>query len=591
MSAPLLPILAAKCQLEALGFKCLPCLPKAKSCNVKDWPQKTFADQDFAADSNIAVKLQGFIDVDLDCAEAHALAPYILPASACVWGRKSRPRSHWLYAGELPETASFQFDGMIVEIRTGHHQTLAPGSTHPSGELVEFSQNGAPTAVNAVDLAFRARVLAAAVLVAREAWGNGNHHIPALAFSGILARACVPIEMATSAIRALAKFDSSTESLSDLLNAVETTYQRHAEGKAISGIKVLRDAGLSEAATTMIHKWLPGASPKDSLFGYSHPPNWKNLMTTVEEFIKRPFPPREALIEDVLLKCDAAILYGEPGEGKTLLSLSMANALARGDTFGPFKVSSKRKVAFIEGEMSGPDLVGQFKKMQISGDVRLIPSADLQASTPDISHPAQQTVIIEALEKEQIEVVWFDNLFSLAQITEFISNDDPGINQLARFAAELRNRGITAIFVHHATKTGTGPMGATRLVAPMDLVMKVTRNDDVISLSFEKHRSRAKPPTKKLKITEIDGLLFLQEAALAAGVTSKAFEEGVLLELATGNTSYDALKTKLDCTKSTISNVMKSLAAKGDVAKTANHSQASYALTEQGKNRASKLKQ
>jgi hypothetical protein len=40
---------------------------------------------------------QGLTDVDLDCVEAIAIAPYILPRTEAIFGRASKRASHWLY--------------------------------------------------------------------------------------------------------------------------------------------------------------------------------------------------------------------------------------------------------------------------------------------------------------------------------------------------------------------------------------------------------------------------------------------------------------------------------------------------------------
>src|SRR4026208_1058168 len=40
----------------------------------------------------------GLSDVDLDCAEAVAVAPYSLPKSDAIFGRAGNPSSHWLFS-------------------------------------------------------------------------------------------------------------------------------------------------------------------------------------------------------------------------------------------------------------------------------------------------------------------------------------------------------------------------------------------------------------------------------------------------------------------------------------------------------------
>jgi hypothetical protein len=48
--------------------------------------------------------LRGLCDVDLDCAEAIALAEDLLPETNAVFGRHSKPESHRLYTTELYDT-------------------------------------------------------------------------------------------------------------------------------------------------------------------------------------------------------------------------------------------------------------------------------------------------------------------------------------------------------------------------------------------------------------------------------------------------------------------------------------------------------
>src|SRR5215472_9260983 len=48
---------------------------------------------------------RGLTDVDLDCREAIALAPYTLPKTNAIFGRASKRASHWLYCTDLAVTS------------------------------------------------------------------------------------------------------------------------------------------------------------------------------------------------------------------------------------------------------------------------------------------------------------------------------------------------------------------------------------------------------------------------------------------------------------------------------------------------------
>jgi putative DNA primase/helicase len=94
-------------------------------------------------------------DVDLDCPEAIAVAPHLLPATRC-FGRASKRCSHWLYLTDLARVqGATKIDyrdplvpngdakkALLLEVRIGGDgvglQTIFPGSTHESGEVVEW---------------------------------------------------------------------------------------------------------------------------------------------------------------------------------------------------------------------------------------------------------------------------------------------------------------------------------------------------------------------------------------------------------------------------------------------------------------------
>src|SRR5687767_11769225 len=53
----------------------------------------------------------GLTDIDLDCNEAVAAAPYLLPRTSAIFGRASRRSSHWIYRTSLAETC----DTAVIE--------------------------------------------------------------------------------------------------------------------------------------------------------------------------------------------------------------------------------------------------------------------------------------------------------------------------------------------------------------------------------------------------------------------------------------------------------------------------------------------
>lgn len=116
------------------------------------------------------------VDIDLDREDAVQLAPEYLPPTL-TYGRASRRRSHWLFhcVGARNQTFEGVDGAMIVEVRASKHQTMFVGSTHPSGEVVEWDDTTTPvdrsriTAIEWDDLAGRVELLAARCGWKREA--------------------------------------------------------------------------------------------------------------------------------------------------------------------------------------------------------------------------------------------------------------------------------------------------------------------------------------------------------------------------------------------------------------------------------------
>src|SRR6266545_352082 len=126
----------------------------------------------------------GLTDVDLDCAEAITIAPYVLPPTPALFGRESKRASHCLYVTDLaisidsaalayddPKAKKEQRTARLVELRIGGGdrgaQTVFPGSVHETNEPISWEETGNPPAVDGEDLRHCVASLAAFCLLAR----------------------------------------------------------------------------------------------------------------------------------------------------------------------------------------------------------------------------------------------------------------------------------------------------------------------------------------------------------------------------------------------------------------------------------------
>ena len=209
----------------------------------------------------------GLTDVDLDCAEAIAVAPYILPRTNAVFGRKSKPGSHWLFttdlsAGDMPAALRFRAPdkATIIELRIGGAsgaQTVFPPSTHPSGEVIAWEPDraGEPAKVDGDDLVKRVKRVAAAALLARH-WpaAASSRHDMALAVGGFLARCCFAEAEAGTLLEAIARAAGDPE-WRDRKSAGRDAVRQHRNGGKHYGFPALAEA-FGKAVATKVAEWL-----------------------------------------------------------------------------------------------------------------------------------------------------------------------------------------------------------------------------------------------------------------------------------------------------------------------------------------------
>src|SRR5262249_18062089 len=132
------------------------------------------------------------------CIEAIKLAVHLLPKTNATFGRASKPESHWLYITHDadPDKSVIRLNDdarkTICELRMGGGdkgtQTLFPGSTHESGERIEWAKAGAPTESSCAILKDSVTKIAVGALLARH-WPQGNRHDAAMRCGGFLGRA------------------------------------------------------------------------------------------------------------------------------------------------------------------------------------------------------------------------------------------------------------------------------------------------------------------------------------------------------------------------------------------------------------------
>jgi putative DNA primase/helicase len=271
------------------GWSPVPIPFRGKGPRDKDWQLRqidstTVAQFFNGLPQNVGIELgpksNGLTDVDLDCAEAAAIAPYLLPPTTAIFGRASSRASHWLYVTDLagkidkaaiafddPDAKRFDRKARLLELRVGGGgkgaQTVFPGSVHEEGEPITWEENGDPANVDGDDLQRRVRLIAAACLIARNWPAEGGRHQAALTIGGFFARAGLNETDIATIVQAIARA-AGDEEWKDRVRAAKDQAAYHLQGSDVRGRPKLADL-VGEATADRIAEWIDYKSGVEQL--------------------------------------------------------------------------------------------------------------------------------------------------------------------------------------------------------------------------------------------------------------------------------------------------------------------------------------
>jgi putative DNA primase/helicase len=314
-------------------------------------------------------------DVDLDCKEALAVAPFLLPTSAAMFGRQSKRCSHLLFYTDLPETfdrAAIQFKDprqqaeadntddkvMLLELRIGGGgraaQTVFPPSIHKdTGEPIEWERgcDGEPTRIDGAALLRAAKEAAAACLFARYWPRIGGRHDAALVLGGLLARAGMDtprIKLFAKAVAVAADAD-----VNHLTRCAEDAARGFADGRNVFGFPAAVET-FGETVAKKCAEWLGYQQPfqtRASAAG-SNP-----TVVTLKRASDIEVKPISWVWPGWLARGKMHIIGGQPGVGKTTLALLMAATVTTGGQWPDGTVAAKGNVVVWSGEDDPADTI------------------------------------------------------------------------------------------------------------------------------------------------------------------------------------------------------------------------------------------
>ena len=419
----------------------------------------------------------GLTDVDLDCDEARAIAPYILPRTGAIFGRASSRAAHRLYCTDLSVTADKAVlvfkdpttGGNVLELRIGGEsgaQTVFPGSTHEEGEAITWEENGEATSVDGDDLVRRVHDLAAYSLIARywPAHGLKARHHAALVVGGFLARAGKSPQEIKIAAEAIARAANDIE-WRNRRDAGEDAAEACQAGKHTFGLPEMRKQFGKEVAD-QIAEWLGyehfGEPPKES-----PPPEPKP-----EQLPRLPFldmsrwdadkpPMRQWALHERIPLLQVSLFSGEGGSGKSnsWLQECYAHAIGR-DWLG--MLPEPGGAWFVECEDDEKEL---HRRARCIADYYETPISEaVKGGFRLISFAGHDAVLATASKSGKIEPTPLYNAF-LEEAGD-IKPKMIGISSSANvFAGKENDRSQVQQFVGMLTRVAMAANGAVSLIA------------------------------------------------------------------------------------------------------------------------------
>ncbi len=221
---------------------------------------------------------------------------------------------------------------------------------------------------------------------------------------------------------------------------------------------------------------------------------WKDINPlSYREIISSTPPPLEYAMYPWLPIQGIAFIYAATGVGKTLFTLNVAYAIAAGGSFLKYRCPKRRRVLYVDGEMSYTQIHGRLMDV-IKQQGKLDQPENFFLFTPDktpvgsfkICQPEGQAFYNQQIDQNKIDVLVLDNLSTLSMFDE---NSAMEWKVIQDWLLSLRSRGITVIVVHHAGKDKFGYRGTSRM---LDAVNTAISLRDVAQSDLENERHHCK---------------------------------------------------------------------------------------------------
>ncbi len=238
-------------------------------------------------------------------------------------------------------------------------------------------------------------------------------------------------------------------------------------------------------------------------------------ITDSVEWKQRDLPERRFFLYPIIPEASITLVAGEDGSGKTMFCMRIADSLAKGKNFGPWKNKSGNpiKCLYFEGEMHPYDFRERLIQMDTNENFHVFSVGGNYMEPDSLSRgnltqqEYREAMAIEIINKG-IQFVVIDSLASLAPGI----NDALGINvnikaefdPIDQWLLSLRHAGVTIFLVDHLSKGGE-QRGTSSRKDSLDNIICIKKPKGYgaqygckFDLSFDKFRGKVEFDTRDL---------------------------------------------------------------------------------------------
>ena len=209
-------------------------------------------------------------------------------------------------------------------------------------------------------------------------------------------------------------------------------------------------------------------------------------------------PPKEWLFENFIGKGDLAMIYGEPGCGKTFVVIDMIFAGCLGKRFAMrFEPSKQMNIAYCAGEGNG-GLPARFNAASAHYGVKKLPNFTFFPIVPQLydgdsngsldgikTFIAEWKVRQDAGITQPLDILIIDTMHSAIVGADENSSKDIG-HALSMCKLATATLGCAVVLIHHSNRAGTGYRGSGSILGSVNSMVNVKPTSGKYSRSCEK---------------------------------------------------------------------------------------------------------